>query len=257
MRMSLAKHLRACARGFALCSVTACLYCVWLAVGVVVSFSPGASRRWRGFVFRAWARAGARVAGMRINLRGVPPRGAFFLVANHLSYMDVVALASRLDCVFVAKSEVARWPVVGPLCRAVGTVFVDRRNRRSLPVVLDSVGRALAAGSGVVLFAEGTSTSGAGVAPFRPSLLELAARERIPVHYVSLSYRTPAGEAPASEAVCWWGDMTFPDHLYGLFQLPGFGVSLTFGEQPILEGDRKALARRLWSAVNAQFIPVV
>jgi 1-acyl-sn-glycerol-3-phosphate acyltransferase len=171
--------------------------------------------------------------------------------------MDVVALASRLDCVFVAKSEVAGWPFVGALCRSVNTIFVNRRNRRSLPAVLDAVGRALDGGSGVVLFAEGTSTSGANVAPFKSSLLELATQRRAPVHFASLSYRTPPNEAHASEAVCWWDDMTFLRHLYALFMLPRFDVSLTFGEQPIRDGDRKALARRLWSAVNAQFIPVV
>jgi 1-acyl-sn-glycerol-3-phosphate acyltransferase len=255
--MTLTRHLRAASRVAALCLITTCLYLLRLLGGTVVFLSPAASRRWRSLIFRAWARAVARVAGMRISARGVPPRGDFFLVSNHLGYMDVVALASRLDCVFVAKSEVAGWPAVGRLCRSVNTIFVNRRSRRSLPAVLGAVGRALGAGSGVVLFAEGTSTSGANVAPFRSPLLELAARRRIPVHFVSLSYRTPEGEAPAREAVCWWGDMTFLRHLYTLFMLPRFDASLAFGEQPIHEDDRKALARRLWSAVSEQFIPVV
>ena len=255
--MRLTKHLRAASRVFALCLITACLYLLWLAGGTAVVVSPNASRKWRAVVFRAWARAVARVAGMRISSWGLPPRGAFFLVSNHLSYMDVVALAAQLDCVFVAKSEVASWPVVGRLCRSVNTIFVNRRNRRGLPAVLERVGRTLDEGTGIVLFAEGTSTSGANVAPFKSSLLELATQRRTPVHFVSLSYRTPANEAHASEAVCWWGDMTFLRHLYGLFMLPHFDVNLAFGEQPIMEGDRKALARRLWSAVNAQFIPVV
>src|SRR5919205_3259026 len=161
MRTSLTEHLRATARVFALCAVTACLYLVWLAVAAAVSFSPTRSRAWRGRVFRAWARAVARVVGMRVGVCGVAPRGPFLLVSNHLSYVDVVALASRLECVFVAKSEVARWPVVGRLCRSVNTIFVNRRNRRSLPRVLDAVNQSLREGSGVVLFAEGTSTSGA------------------------------------------------------------------------------------------------
>jgi 1-acyl-sn-glycerol-3-phosphate acyltransferase len=139
----------------------------------------------------------------------------------------------------------------------VNTIFVNRRNRRSLPRVLDAVARALDEGTGVVLFAEGTSTCGANVAPFKSSLLELATQRRASVHFASLSYRTPPDEAHASESVCWWGDMTFLRHLYELFMLPGFDVSLAFGEQPICDDDRKALARRLWSAVNAQFIPVV
>jgi 1-acyl-sn-glycerol-3-phosphate acyltransferase len=253
----LTRHLRAVSRVVALCLITACIYLLRLAGGAIVFFSPTASRKWRSAVLRAWARAVARVAGMRISSRGVPPRGPFFLVSNHLGYMDVVVLASRLDCVFVAKSEIAGWPVVGRLCRCVNTIFVNRRNRRGLPVVLDAVARALDRGSGVVLFAEGTSTCGANVAPFKSSLLELATQRRAPVHFASLSYRTPPDEAPARESVCWWGDMTFLRHLYALFMLPGFDVNLAFGEQPIRDDDRKALARRLWSAVNSQFIPVV
>jgi 1-acyl-sn-glycerol-3-phosphate acyltransferase len=256
MRVPLPRHLRACARVCALCSVTACMYLVWLVVGAFVPVSKNALRNWQGRIFRAWALSVARVVGMRISLRGVPPRGAFLLVSNHLSYMDVIALASRLECVFVAKSEVADWPVVGRLCRSVNTIFVNRRNRRSLPRTLDSVERSLSEGAGVVLFAEGTSTGGARVAPFRSSLLEHAARASLPVHFASISYRTPPTEAHASEAVCWWGEMTFLKHLYRLFMLTRFDVSLSFGERPVWFEDRKVLAGQLWLAVNAQFVPV-
>src|ERR1051326_3547125 len=113
---TLTRHLRAVSRVSALCLITACVYLLRLAGGAVVFPSATASRKWRSAVLRAWARAVARVAGMRISSQGMPPRGPFFLVSNHLSYMDVVAIASRLDCVFVAKSEVAAWPVVGGLC---------------------------------------------------------------------------------------------------------------------------------------------
>jgi 1-acyl-sn-glycerol-3-phosphate acyltransferase len=257
MGESLTKHLRAASRVVALCVTTACLYLFWLGVAPFVLSSSNASRRWRSFIFRTWARAVARIARMRTSVRGLAPSGAFFLVSNHLSYMDIVVLAAQLDCVFVAKSDVAGWPVIGILCRSMNTIFVNRRNRRSIPVTLKSVERALASGSGVVLFAEGTSTRGAAVAPFRPSLLELAAAKRIKVHYASLSYRTPQREAPAHESVCWWGEMTFPSHLYGLFKLPRFDVSVVFGDEPIHEGDRKVLAKRLWTAVSAEFVPVV
>jgi 1-acyl-sn-glycerol-3-phosphate acyltransferase len=257
MKATLIKHLRAVSRVAALCALTACLYLLWLGVAPFVSLSSNASRRWRAFIFRAWARAVVRVACMKVNVRGVAPRGPFFLVSNHLSYMDVVVLAAHLDCVFVAKSEVARWPVIGFLCRSMNTIFVNRGNHRTIPVALKAIERALAKGSGVVLFAEGTSTRGVTVAPFRPSLLELAARERREVHFASLSYRTPAWEAPAHERVCWWGDMTFLKHLYGMFSLPSFDADLNFGGRTIIADDRKVLARELWTAVKAEFVPVV
>lgn len=250
------RYLRAAFRVAALCAMTATLYLVWLCGVPFVYALPGALRKWRNLIFRAWARATVAVAGMKLNLRGVPPRGAFLLVANHLSYLDIVALAASTDCVFVAKGEVARWPVIGLLARSANTVFVNRKCRRNIPSALAAIEGALAQGSGVVLFAEGTSTSGEAVSRFKPSLLETAARRRIPVHYASVSYRTPPGEAPARRAVCWWGDMTFTKHLFGLFQLSEFEVSLVFGERPIQADDRKVLAEKLWSAVSAQFIPV-
>ncbi len=250
------RHLRAITRTILACLATAGFYSLWLAGVPFVFFSAGAARRWRGRNLSGWARAVARIAGMRIDARGEPPRPPFLLVSNHLGYVDVVALAARADCIFVAKSEVARWPFIGLICRTLGMIFIDRGRRRDIPSALRRIERALGRGSGVVIFAEGTSTAGEAVAPFKPSLLEFAARRRVPVHYASVSYRTPPTEAPARTAVCWWDDMTFPGHLYRMFQLPRFEADIRFGERPILENDRKVLAERLWTAVNAQFIPV-
>lgn len=250
------RYFRAIIRTVAFCSATAGLYFVWLCGVPFVLLFPSASLKWRNFCFRTWARKTASIVRMRLDLQGVPPRGAFFLVANHLSYMDIVALAACTDCVFIAKSEVARWPLLGLLARSINTIFINRRSNRNIPATLAAIERAFARGAGVVLFAEGTSTSGDRVSPFKSSLLELAARERIPVHYASVSYRTPPGEVPAQQSVCWWGDMTFPKHLFELFQLPEFAARLSFGARPIQADDRKELAQELWSAVNAQFIPV-
>lgn len=250
-------HLRAILRVSALCLVTASLYSLWAAGVPFVLLSGDLSRRWRNFHFRTWAQTVAGIAQMRISLQGVPPRGSFFLVTNHLSYLDVVVFAATLDCIFIAKSEVARWPIIGFLCRRVKTIFIERRRRRNIPEVLAAIKRSMADGMGVVLFAEGTSTKGETVAPFKPSLLEVAARRHIPVHYASLSYRTVPGQTPAQQAICWWGEMTFLNHIYTLLQIPRFEVNVVFGEQPIREEDRKILAKKLWSAINAQFIPVV
>ena len=250
------RTLRAVSRLTVLCVVTAALYVVWVA-GATLPFVRGRVRvRWRGLVFRSWARASAVLMGMRLGVSGGAPRPPFLLVANHLSYVDVVALAANCECVFVAKKEVASWPVVGRLCRSVGTVFIDRRRRRDIPRALSLVESALEEGAGVVLFAEGTSTRGAGVLPFKSPLLEAAARLGLPVRYASLSYRTPSGEAGADNSVCWWGDMAFPRHFFELLRMGSFRAELSFGEEGIREGDRKALASKLWAAVSARFVPV-
>ncbi len=250
------RYLRAIIRTFVFCAATACAYLVWLCAAAFLVLTPRAALRWRNLCFRAWARTTAAITGMRLDVEGAPPRGAFFLVANHLGYMDIVALAACTDCVFIAKSEVARWPLLGFLARRTGTIFIDRTRRRHIPATLAQIERAFARGAGVVLFAEGTSTEGARVSPFKSSLLELAAQRRTPVHYASLSYRTPQAEASARARVCWWGDMTFPRHLFELFQLSAFEARVRFGARPIQAADRKELAQALWAAVSAQFVPV-
>lgn len=250
------RTLRACTRLAALSVTTATLYAVWAAGAALLCVTKRGRVRWRGLVFRAWSRAATVLVGMRLGVSGDAPRPPFLLVANHLGYVDIVALAASCECVFVAKKEVATWPVVGGLCRRMGTVFIDRHSRRDIPRALTLIETALDEGVGVVLFAEGTSTRGAGVLPFKSPLLEAASRRGLPVHYASLSYRTPRGESPAETSVCWWGEMTFPAHFFELLKLSSFEAALDFGEEPIRVGDRKTLAARLRAAVSARFVPV-
>ncbi|MCP4203339.1 MAG: 1-acyl-sn-glycerol-3-phosphate acyltransferase [bacterium] len=215
-----------------------------------------AEARWRHRCFGAWGRIVVRVLNIDVTVVGSAPRPPFFLVSNHLSYLDIAILASLVDAVFVAKSEVRGWPVVGFLCKHMGTIFIDRTARRDIPRVIGRIEKALEVGEGVVLFPEGTSTSGASVAPFRPSLLAPAARGGLPVAAAALSYSTPSGTEPAHLAVCWWGDMTFSDHFLRLLSLPGLSARVAFGVESIQDDDRKRLAERLETAVRGLFIPV-
>jgi 1-acyl-sn-glycerol-3-phosphate acyltransferase len=203
---------------------------------------------------RAWAVRVLRLLGARLNVRGETAPSEL-LVTNHLSYVDILVLSARVDAVFVAKREVAGWPLVGPLCRAVGTLFVDRERHRLLPEVLAAVTASVREGRTAVIFPEGTSTGGAEVLPFKPALLEAAAREGWRVGWAALRYRTPEGAPPASEAVCWWRDMTLLPHLLRLLALPGFEADLIFGDAVLVDPDRKRLADRLWQAVHAELAP--
>jgi 1-acyl-sn-glycerol-3-phosphate acyltransferase len=219
------------------------------------------SRRARAWMqpraFRAWARAAAHIIGLRIERSGTPPAGPFFLVANHLSYLDVVVLAAQLDATFVAKADVAGWPMIGRLCRAVDTVFIDRRRKRDLLRVLPLLAERLAAGGGVVVFPEGTTSPGAGVLEFRSSLFAAAARAGLPVHLATLTYRTPAGAPHPARAVCWWGEMEFVRHLLGLLRLPHFTARVEFVTAPIRAAHRKDLARAARAGIAQRFVPVI
>lgn len=218
---------------------------------------PSAWARWRSAVFRSWCRSMLTILGVRVEIDGPPPQTPFLLVTNHLSYLDILVLGSQAGGVFVAKSELASWPVIGLLCYSVDTIFIDRTIRRDIPRVMAAIDRQLDLGQGVFLFAEGTSSKGATVLEFRPSLLEPAVRSRLPVSYAALSYHTPASEAPAHLTVCWWGDMTFIRHALRLAELRRITAKVAFGDRCLRDDDRKRLAEQLRRAVLDRFEPVI
>lgn len=211
--------------------------------------------RIRAGVFHRWSKRLTRTLGVRVHQEGTPPEPPFFLVSNHLSYMDILLLGGRCRTVFVSKAEVDDWPFVGALCRSSGTLFIRRESKRDIPRVMAQMRGVLEEGLGLAIFPEGTTSEGAAVQHFKASLLQAPAEAGIPVSYATLSYRTPAGEPTAREAVCWWGDMPFSPHLWILLGLPRIDARVTFGTRPITESDRKRLAARLQEAVSADFQP--
>ena len=242
--------LRACVRIVILVGVTSVVFVAWT-LGRPVAYAFRRSLSWRNLAYRIWARSSCRCLGMRVALRGRAPPAPCVLVSNHLSYVDIVLLASHVDCVFVSKAEIARWPGMGFVARCAGTIFVDRASKRSLPQVNALIEAALERGERVAIFPEGTSSEGEAVLPFKPSLLEPAAASRYPVCCAALSYRTAPGYPPASEAVCWWGDMTFGEHVFQLLSMSHFQASLELGQETFLQDNRKELAQETWRTVAA------
>lgn len=239
---------------------TAALYALWQCGGLAVRLARKnyrAYRRWDSWIFRRWSRGLAKIFGMRIAVRGIPPQKPFLLVTNHLSYIDVILLASQLGCTFISRHDVKSWPVLGHLTTRMGTIYINRERHKEVLRVSSMIEAALQRGEGIVLFAEGTSTAGAEVLPLKPSLLEFAVHSRQPVHYAALTYHTDRGDIPAHLAVCWWGEMAFASHVFSLLKLRRFEAAIAFGEAPVLAGDRKTLARELHRRLSALFIPVV
>ena len=250
------KYGRALLRLAMIAAVSGGLYLALVAGVFILALRRRNALAWKVRMLGSWARATSRVMGMRIQVEGAPPRSPFLLVANHLSYVDVLLLASRVQGVFVARGDLANWPLLGTLTRSVGTIYLDRASKRDIPRVVGEVKAVLGQGLGVYFFPEGTSSDGAGVLPFKPSLLETAAQLEMPVSFASISYTTPATCLPARLAVCWWGDMTFFAHLWDLLGLPGFAARVAFGEEPLLAPDRKQLAATLREAVQRRLEPV-
>ena len=247
------KYIRAAVRFTAFFVLTFGLYAVWF---VGAFFIPNKTF-WRQFIFRLWSRLFARILGMKIEVIGTTPRPPFFLVSNHLSYTDIPAFRSVVEGVFVAKAEMGGWFAAGKIIRDIGTIFINRQNRRDIPRAGAKIIERLDNGEGVIIFPEGTSTKGEEVLPFNSSFLEFAAKKNLPVSYASISYKTPADELEASEAVCWWRDISLMEHLWQLFQVKEFTATINFGEHPIYNRNRKELAHFLREKVKEKFIPVI
>jgi 1-acyl-sn-glycerol-3-phosphate acyltransferase len=228
-------------------------------LGLVAAYSSGRlflrarsprGLRWRRWFVRQWSRCALRIIGGRREVSGPIPPAPCVLVSNHLGYADIVVLGSCLETLFVSKSEVRSWPLIGWGAAYFGTIFLDRQSRRAIPSVNAEIQSALDAGDRVLFFPEGTSTGGEGILPFKSSLLEPAARSGYPVFCAAVQYSTCPGDPPASQSVCWWGDMEFTPHLLGLLRLSQFRAQVVFHPEPHVGEGRKELAVRTESVVR-------
>ena len=247
------RNIRAAIRYALFLVSTLGFYAIWL---IGVFFIPN-KIYWRQIIFKLWAQSFVRISNMKIEIIGSAPKPPFFLVCNHLSYIDIPALRAVLEGVFVAKLEVESWFLAGRIVRDMGNIFINRKNRRDIPRAGRDIIERLDEGEGVIIFPEGTSTKGEKVLPFNSSFLEFAAKTDLPVSYASISYRTPDGEIPASNAVCWWDDTVFLHHLWRLFKVKEFAAIINFGDLPIANPNRKELANELHQKVSEKFIPVL
>ncbi len=247
------KKIRAAIRFTLFFVATFGLYALWF---LAVVFIPN-KIYWRQLIFKLWAAAFKRILNMKIEVIGTPPKPPFFLVCNHLSYVDIPALRYVADGVFVAKGEIEGWFMAGKMVGDMGNIFINRQKHRDIPRAGKEVIEKLDGGEGVMIFPEGTSTKGEEVLPFNSSFLEFAARTDLPVSYCSISYKTPDGEIPASEAVCWWDDTVLINHMFRLFSVREFTAVINFGETTVANSNRKKLAQELHEKVKEKFIPVI
>jgi lyso-ornithine lipid O-acyltransferase len=206
-------------------------------------------------MFRILSSGTAWILGVHVRVHGALPAAPYLLVSNHLSYLDIIVFSTVLPARFVAKRQVRGWPLIGPLSWLLGTIFIDREQKRDALRVLDQLDGVLTGADGALVFPEATSSDGAGVLPFRPALLEWAAARNFPVHAASVGYRSAPEAPPVEQSVCWWGDMPFGRHFLGLARLDRVDAAIHFLPEPIVDPDRKRLAARLHAAVSATFTP--
>lgn len=175
---------------------------------------PVARQRWTRIGTRALARAVLDALHVQVRVLGPrPPRAALF-VANHLSWIEVLALLSALpDTRLVSKQDLGTWPLIGAVARAMGVVFVDRSRRTDVRRVIPAMIEALRAGESVLFFPEGTTSEGATVLPFRSSLFEAAIRVGAPVVPIGVRLRVLGATTATARTLCWTGDTSLLSHV--------------------------------------------
>ena len=184
---------------------------------------------------------------MRLESRGTrPARG--LVCSNHLSYLDILVYAATAPCVFVSKREVRRWPAFGFFARCGGTIFLNRESRTSAEQATRKIAQVLEAGVPVLLFPEGTSTDGAAVQRFHPTLLEPAVRLEMEMTPAAIGYRARGRE---ERDLCWYGDAPFLPHLLATLSQAGVEAEVEFHPDPAMAQDRKAAALELREKVEA------
>lgn len=205
-----------------------------------------------------------RLFQVRVRVTGTPPSGgeAALVLANHISWLDIPVLGSLRPLSFVAKSEIAGWPVIGVMAKLQRTVFIDRARKRHTAVVNTELSRRLSAGEVVVLFAEGTTGDGNRLLPFRTSLvgaaraaLTVGGLERVRLQPLCIAYTGRHGmpltrkERPE---VAWYGDMELAPHLALFLERGPIDAEIVWGEPvTFADGmDRKAATALAEAAVR-------
>lgn len=192
--------------------------------------------------------------GLRVSVAGQPlANGPVLVVANHIGWLDIVAVASTIPVSFVAKSEVEGWPVVGLLARLHKTIFVDRTRRTDTRRTSHQMSARLAQGHPVLLFAEGTSGIGTHVLPFRSALIGAGLTAQAAIQPLAIAYIKISG-LPLSRSerrqIAWIGDMDISDNLGAILKSGPKEVVLAFGAPLPANGDRKQSARRAETEVR-------
>lgn len=224
------------------------LHLIYGALQATLLFGLGGAA-WRQHLTRAWSRQMLGLLGIRVeSVAGLDCSDSGLLVGNHISFVDVFVINSLLPSTFVAKSEIARWPLIGWLCRRAGTVFIDRGSRTAAQRTRQQMLTALESGQRLAVFPEGTSTAGGTLLPFHAALFQSAIDAAAPVHAIALSYHDATGVGCTAPA--YTGDIRLPDCLTAILQTRGLVARVTLAasfDPPLAE--RRHLAHRAHQAI--------
>lgn len=199
---------------------------------------------------RLFLRGAAICAGMDIRIQGNPVRRDVLYIANHVSWLDIAVLAGRTGSAFVAKADMAPWPVIGWLATLNNSVYVQREARLDVGMQAAALQAALTTGQPLTLFPEGTTSDGVSLLPFRSSLIAAVAPPPpgIAIQPVAIDYGSHA------QRIAWIGEESVGHNALRVLSYPG-RVTVTLWFMPPLGSedfpDRKAIAAHSRGAIAA------
>ena len=173
------------------------------------------------------------------------------LVANHISWLDILVMHAARHCRFVAKAEVRHWPLIGTLATAGGTLYIERESRRDAMRVVHHMAESLGRGEIVAIFPEGTTSDGRTLLPFHGNLVQAAISAGAPAQPVALSFIETATRE-TSLTPCYIGDDSLVGSLWRTLSGPGLTAVVRYGEPQLAQGrGRREWAAALRSAVDS------
>jgi 1-acyl-sn-glycerol-3-phosphate acyltransferase len=203
-----------------------------------------------------WSRLTLKIMGIKVVSEGPVPQAPYLLASNHLSYLDVFVLWSKVDGFFLGKSELAKWPALGPLITAAGTVFINRSKRSGVVEAIEGVTDKILLGNGVIFFPEGSSSSGGEIRQFKSNLFQVAAHSNLEVNVAVIHYTTNNKSYRAEKDLAWWGDMSFVSHFYKLLTFDSKVAHVRFLDERVSHGDRKQMAQCAEQLAKEAFTPM-
>jgi len=211
---------------------------------------PSLSQEQRDMRVQVWAADMLGRLGVRLQLDGmVPVAGPLLLVANHISWLDIVVLHAAHHCRFVSKSDVGRWPIIGALATGAGTLYIERRSRRDAMRVVHQMVQALRDGDILAIFPEGTTGDGHDLLPFHANLIQSAVSAQAPIQPVALRFVDQAGQP--SRAVSYIGDESLVGSIWRTLSANGLCAEVRFGARQLADGrDRRAWAQALRTEIE-------
>lgn len=231
------------------------IFFLLLGIGIKLLFyrNPAVGTRIMAFCSMLWAMALCRIFGIRLFIRGhYKEIQHCFIVSNHVSYLDILVLASVMPSVFISKQEVKGWPLLGWLAQLGDTIFVNRNSKRSSLETLHKIEEVISCKVSLAIFPEGTTSNGSEIKEFRSSFFDVPARLKIPVQPVSIKYLSSNGDNP----VAWYGDMYLLPHLWRILGMRHIDVSLYFNPviKDVKTGFSRAQDRKTLSSISHKSI---